>query len=148
MERTEHVFVTDNLKLAIALTAAGFAIRQGEQIDKNGKTVILCELDPHHNGVDALYLKECFEWDPETRRHKREIIQQIDEIIEARGITQEEYVLLAFDAARCALHNRSTVLYAIYQKRRLIQKDIGNGRSLIYREGTEKKALQKLVDNA
>jgi hypothetical protein len=141
MEKTEHVFVTDSLKLAMALTAAGFAIRRGEQIIKDDRPMIVCELDPYHNGIKALHLKECFE-------NKHDLAAQINGIIETRGITQEEYVLLAFDAARCGLHNRSTVIYAINKNRPLVHKEIGNGRALIYREGTPRATIKTLIDNA
>lgn len=141
METSQKIFVTDNLKLAMALTAAGFQILQGEQVVKDGRSLIVCELETAHNGVEALHLKACFE-------NKVDLAAGINEIIAKRGITQEEYVLLAFDAARCALHNRSTVLHAIGKNRPLVHKSIGDGRSLIYRDGTPKQFLKKLIDNA
>lgn len=138
----DGVFVTDNLKLAMALTAAGFSIRHGEQAtDINGRSLVVCELDSAHNGVKANYLKLGFE-------NQVDLVTRVNEIIETRGITQEEYVVLAFDAARAGLHNRSTVLFAIRNNKPLIAKEIGDGRSLIYREGTPKSHIKKLIENA
>ncbi len=139
---SQTVFVTDNLKLAMALTAAGFSIRHGEQaIDINGRSLVSCELDHEHNGVPANYLKLCFE-------NQIDLVSRVNEIVEARGITQEEYVLVAFDAARAGLHNRSTVLFAIRNNKPLIAKEIGEGRSLIYRQGTPKSHIKKLIENS
>jgi hypothetical protein len=154
MERQINVFVTDNLKLAMAMTAAGFAIRHGEQVLKDGRSLIICELDTEHNGIDARMLKSAFENKPIISRDGGvptvELPAYVDEIIRTRGITQEEYVFLAFDAARSALHNRSTVLHAIGRNRPLVHKVIGDGtgRALIYRDGTPKDSLKRLIDNA
>lgn len=139
---SQTVFITDNLKLAMAMTAAGFSIRHGEQaVDINGRALISCELDPNHNGVSANYLKLGFE-------NQIDLVGRVNEIIEARGITAEEYVVIAFDAARAGLHNRSTVLFAIKNNKPLIAKAIGDGRCLIYREGTPKASLKKLIENS
>jgi hypothetical protein len=154
MDNLTTVFVTENLKLAMAMTAAGFAIRHGEQVLKDGRSLIICELDTEHNGVDARMLKAAFENKPIISKDggppSVDLPTQIDEIIRVRGITQGEYVLLAFDAARSALHNRSTVLHAISRNRPLVHKVIGDGtgRSLIYRDGTPKENLKRLIDNA
>lgn len=143
MEQLTTVFVTDNLKLAMAMTAAGFAIRHGEQVLRDGRSLIICELETKHNGVDAIELKSAFE-------NRIDLPSRVDAILVARGITQEEYVYLAFDAARSALHNRSTVLHAISKNKPLVHKVIGDGtgRSLIYRDGTPKADLKRLIDNA
>jgi hypothetical protein len=141
MEHSQRVFVTENLKLAMAMTAAGFAIRHGEQVLKDGRSLIICELDTQHNGVDAIELKSAFE-------NKVDLPSRVDEIISVRSITQEEYVYIAFDAARSALHNRSTVLHAIGRNKPLVHKVIGDGRSLIYRDGTPRDSLKRLIDNA
>ncbi len=139
---SQTVFVTDNLKLAMALTAAGFSIRHGEQaVDINGRSLVSCELEPNHNGVAANYLKLCFE-------NQIDLPARVNEILEARGITPEEYVVLAFDAARAGLHNRSTVLFAIRNNKPLIAKQIGEGRSLIYREGTPREQIKQLIENS
>lgn len=139
---SQTVFVTDNLKLAMAMTAAGFSIRHAEQaVDISGRSLISCELDHNHNGVEANYLKLCFE-------NQIDLVTRVNEIIEARALTQEEYVVLAFDAARAGLHNRSTVLFAIRNNKPLIAKEIGEGRSLIYREGTPKSYIKKLIENS
>lgn len=139
---SQTVFVTDNLKLAMALTAAGFSIRHGEEaIDINGRALVSCELEPDHNGISANYLKLCFE-------NQIDLASRVNEILKVRGLTPEEYVVIAFDAARAGLHNRSTVLFAIRNNKRLIAKEIGEGRSLIYREGTPKAQLKKLIENS
>lgn len=139
---SQTVFVTDNLKLAMAMTAAGFSIRHAEQVvNINGRSLVSCELDPNHNGVAANYLKLGFE-------NQLDLVTRVNEIIEARGISQEEYVVLAFDAARASLHNRSTVLFAIRNNKPLIAKEIGEGRSLIYREGTPKSHIKQLLENS
>ena len=139
---SQTVFVTDNLKLAMAMTAAGFSIRHGEQaVDINGRSLVSCELEPNHNGVDANYLKLCFE-------NQIDLPSRVNEILKARGITPEEYVVIAFDAARAGLHNRSTVLFAIRNNKKLIAKGIGSGRSIIYREGTPKADLKRLIENS
>lgn len=154
MDRQQEVFVTDNLKLAMAMTAAGFRITHGEQVLKDGRSLIICELETEHNGVEARVLKAAFENKPIISKDGGaptvELPDCIDEIIRARGITQEEYVFMAFDAARSALHNRSTVLYAISKNRALVHKVIGDGtgRALIYRDGTPRAELKRLIDNA
>lgn len=138
----QKVFVTDNLKLAMALTAAGFSLQHGENVvNIKGRELIVCELDADHNGVSANYLKMVFE-------NQVNIESRVNEIIEARGISPDEYVILAFDAARAGLHNRSTVLFCARQKRPLIAKEMKDGRSLIYREGTPKDKIRQLIENA
>jgi hypothetical protein len=141
MTSQSAIFVTDNLKLAAALTAAGFQILHGEQVSKDGRFIIMCEMELAHNGVKALDLKAGFE-------NKSDLPAQVGEIIALRGITQEEYVILAFDAARAGLHNRSTIMWAIGNNQPLVHKDIGNGRSLIYRQGTPRETLKSLIENA
>jgi DNA-directed RNA polymerase specialized sigma subunit len=138
----EFVHVTDNVKFAAALTAVGFALRNAnnvvDHIQKREK--VYCELDHKHNGVDALELKAAFE-------NKINIESRVNEIIEVRGITQEEYISLAFDAACCALHNRSKIIHCVNSKKPLIAMDIGNGRSIIYRDGTPEEEIKKLIRN-
>jgi hypothetical protein len=137
----QEVFVTDNLKLAAALTAAGFQIIHGERVIKDGREIVICELEQKRHGHKALYLQACFE-------NKEDLPSQVEEIIRARGITPDEYALLAFDSARAGLHNRSTILFAVKNNAPLEHKVIGEGRSLIYRQGTPKSYLKKLIENA
>ncbi len=146
IKMSENVAVTKDLTFAIALTVVGFHIRSVENIvDIKGEKGCRFELDNNHNGVDARDLRSAF-YDDEIDLGKR-----VDQIIEARGITQEEYIFLAFDAARAALRNRRPIIFALSNNKALIAKNIGDGRSLIYREGmeiTHKDQLQKIVENS
>jgi hypothetical protein len=150
----QKVFVTDNLKLAMALTAAGFSIRNAQNTvvfkknETKGRERKVLELDAEHNGVAANFLKLAFEYDPNSSASEYDLAARVNEIIEARGITQEEYVLIAFDAARAGLHNRSTVIFCVDNDQPLIAKEMKDGRSLIYRQGTPKHLLQKLIEES
>ena len=139
--KEQAVLVTDNLNLAAALTAAGFHILHGERVNKDGREIVICELEQSRHGLQAIYFMAAFE-------NKEDLPARINEIIQTRGITPEEYALLAFDAARAGLHNRSTILYAVKNNQPLVHKVIGDGRSLIYRQGTPKSHLKKLIESA
>lgn len=152
----QKVFVTDNFKLAMALTASGFSIRnahntvvqsrEGSQVKE--RRAIICELDIEHNGVTAEYLRSGFEKDMELGGYRVNLAAQVDEIIKNRGITDEEYVILAFDAARAALHNRGTVMYCVNTGRSIIAMQMKDGRSLIYMDGTPKEDLKKILSES
>src|SRR5262245_42986412 len=147
---SQALFVTDNLKLASSLTAVGFELKNTDfirkTIDGKLKEVIACEFVTSHLGIETNYLRQAFEEDPKASEIN--LVVQVDEIIKRRGITDEEYIKLGFDAARSALHNRSTILFCVLRNLPLISKSIGNGRTLIYRDGTPKETLQRLLDNA
>lgn len=146
---SKRLFVTDNLKLAAALTAVGFELKATEYlkktVDSKKRDLIICEFDPSHLGVAADYLQKAFEG---VKWAGIDLPSQVDEIIRKRAITDEEYILLAFDAARSALNNRSAILFCVGRQKPLHCVSIGNGRTLVYREGIEKEELQKLLDNA
>ncbi len=139
----QKVFVTDNFVLAIAMVAAGFGLKSVENfINKKGDgRGILCELDSEHNGIDA---NELLQADLGVIN----LADRVNEILKARGITKEEYVLIAFDAARAGLISRSRVVAATRQNKPLIAKELSDGRNLVYREGVPKEQLRKLVENA
>lgn len=143
-------FVTDNLKLASALTAVGFEITNAtwvrKIIDGEKKSLIVCEFVSNHLGVETNYLRLAFEEDPMVK--EIDLRGQVDQIIRKRGITDEEYIKLGFDAARAALHNNSTIFSCLKRDAPLICRSISHGRTLIYRDGTPKEELQKLLDNA
>ena len=155
MNKSQTVFITDNLKIAAALTAAGFEIKNAESVRQNVETydgtivqrkTVICELVLSHHGVEANYLRQAFEEDPAVKEF--DLSGQVDKIIRLRGITDNEYIRIAFDAARSALHNRSTIMHCVKYRKDLIAKSIGNGRTLIYRDGTPPEYLQKILDNA
>ncbi len=140
---TQKVFVVTDLTLAMALTAAGFPLRSVENfVNTRGDSGVACELDEKHNGVEASYLELAY------NNRGVNLVERVNEIIEVRGITSEEYVFLAFDAASAALHNRKRVISATRNNKPLIAKQIGDGRALIYREGTPKDKIKKLLENA
>jgi hypothetical protein len=140
---TQKVFVTQDFVLAMALTAAGFSLRSVENfVSVNGNAGVCCELDDEHNGVEASYLELAY------KNKEVNLEDRVNEIIKARGITQDEYVLLAFDAARAGLNNRKRVITATRNNKPLIAKTIGDGRSLIYREGVPKVQIKKLLEEA
>jgi hypothetical protein len=147
---SKTIFVTDNLKLASSLTAVGFQLINTDfvrkTIDGKQRELVVCEFVTSHLGVETNYLRLAFEEDPEFPEIN--LRGQVNEIIRKRGITDEEYVKLGFDAARSALHNRSTILFCVLRNLPLICKSINNGRTLIYRDGTPKEMLQQLLDNA
>ena len=140
---TEKVFVTGDLSLALAMTVVGFAIRSVENtVNAKGEEGFCFELDDMHNGVEASDLRNAF-YD-----NGRNLASQVDAVIEARGITRDEYVLIAFDAARAALKNRKPIIYALQHNKPLIAKQLKDGRSVIYRHGTPKEQIKILVENA
>jgi hypothetical protein len=127
----------------MALTAAGFPLRSVENfVSVNGNTGVACELDDAHNGVEASYLELAY------KNKGVSLEDRVDEIIQLRGITQDEYVLLAFDAARAGLHNRKRVITATRNNKPLVAKELSDGRALIYREGTPKEKIKKLLEEA
>jgi hypothetical protein len=147
---SKAIFVTDNLKLASSLTAVGFELKNTDfvrkTIDGKQKEVVVCEFVTSHLGMETNYLRLAFEEDPEFPEIN--LRRQVDEIIRKRSITDDEYIKLGFDAARTALHNRSTILFCVLRNLPLICRSIGNGRTLVYRDGTPKEVLQQLLDNA
>ena len=140
-DSSEYVHVTDDLRFASALTAAGFEIRNANNVMDHiqKREVAICELEHKHNGVDANELKK-LSFNP------KELERRVNEIIKIRGITQEEQVLLAFDAARAGLFNRSAIVRCVNNRGKLIARNIGNGRSIIYRDGTPLEEVKKLVE--
>lgn len=137
----QKLFFTDNLKLAAALTVAGFEILNVDRIIVSGVERQSFELEPKKHGIKAHYFLSAF-------RNEIDLAKRVDEIIEARGLTEEEFAILAFDAARSGLHNGGTLLYCARNKRPLVAKEISGGRTLIYREGTPRDHLKKLIENA
>jgi hypothetical protein len=144
-------FYTDSLKLAGALSAAGFPLKSeiidGERVitglDKaivNGKEVLTFEFEPVHNGLKAIWFLGAFE-------NKFDLGERVDQIIRDRGLTPEEQSILAFDGARTGLHNVSTAMFVGRNRRPVKEKDIGGGRSIIYREGTDREHLKNLIKN-
>lgn len=152
----QKVFVTDNFKLAMALTAAGFSIRNAHDVivrnrDQSkfpDRKSTICELDPDHNGVTADYLRGGFEYDPAIKGYRVNLVDRVNEIIEARGISQEEYVILAFDSARAAMHNRATVLHCLKNNKPLIAIKLKDERTLIYVDGVPRDQIKHLLEDA
>lgn len=143
MIEKSSVFVTADMTLALAMTAVGFSLRSVENtVNTKGETGFCFELDDQHNGVDARELRFAF------YNQGIDLAARVNEIIETRGITQEEYIFLAFDAARAGLRNRKPVVYALRNNKPLIAKEMPDGRCVIYREGTDKERLKKLIENA
>jgi hypothetical protein len=94
MEAT-HLFVTDNLKLAIALTAAGFHIIHGEQLVKTGGRLLAASSRPATTALRLSISK------PASRTSS---IYQLTLMKSSRlGASGNENMCLAFDAAaqRC-----------------------------------------------
>jgi hypothetical protein len=153
----QKVFVTKNLKLAMALTAAGFHIRtaqntvsfkRGDPKGSEGRKTVVVELEADHNGVSADYLCRAFRYDEHVDGPEFDLVSRVNEIIEARGITQEEYVLIAFDAARAGLHNASTIMFCVKNDRPLVAQEMKDGRTLIYKDGTPRDLLRKLIEES
>lgn len=137
----EKFFFTDNLKLAAALTAAGYHLTNVDSVIIGPSERHTFELEPKHNGIKAAYFLGAFE-------NKIDLPERVAQIIAERGITPEEQTILAFDAGRAAMHNGSTIFYCAKNKKPLVAKEIGGGRTLIYREGTPRDHLKKLIENA
>lgn len=145
-------FYTDNLKLGAALVTAGYKlrteIRDGKEITVGldcviigGKEVVTFELEPNHNGIKAIWFLGAFE-------NKFDLSEKVDEIIAKYGITPEDQTILAFDGARTGLQNGSYLMYAGRNNEPVESKEIGGGRMLVYRRGTPRDQLKKLIDHA
>jgi len=132
------MFVSENLKLVSALTAAGFAEKSVDVVNKNGRDSVVCEVEAEANGLTAEYMAALYESKAPC---------PVDEIIERRGITPTEAALIIFDGGRAAGQNRVALLKAGQDRAQLIVKDVGNGRTLIYRAGTPKDELRKLINS-
>ena len=135
---SQSFFVTHNLKLAAALSAAGFEVFSIDRIQKNNAEQVIVELAAEHNGHKAEVLAERFE-DYKTSPHS----DRVNEIMERRGISPDEQTLIIFDAARTAGHNRVVLLKAA-PNQPLKQISLGGGRLLQFREGTPREDLRKL----
>jgi len=151
-EKRDQFFLTDNLKLAAAMTAAGFglktAIENGEEvitgisrIIAKGRETLSFRLEPKHQGVKAVDMLNAF-------NNKVDLPGRVDEILAARGVTAEEYVLIAFDAARSGLNNGSTLMHCGRNQKAMIAKEISGGRTVIYREGASREQLTALINHS
>jgi hypothetical protein len=135
---SQSFFSTQNLKLAAALSAAGFEVFSVEKIQVGARETVLVELASEHNGHKAQELATRFE-----EYGKSPHARAIEEIVTARGVTPAEQTLIIFDAARTAGHNR-VVLLKVAPDQPLKQINIGGGRLLQFRAGTPRETLKKL----
>lgn len=131
-------FASDNLKLVAALTAAGFRLQNVQRIEKNGRETIICDVEPEAHGVTANELHAIFE---------NRAPSPVDSIIAKHGIEPSSYCHLAFDAARAAGHNRVAILKSATAGNKLIVREIGEGRTLIYTAGASRDFLEKLINH-
>jgi hypothetical protein len=131
-------FITQNLKLAAALSAAGFEVFSIDRIQKGNTEHVIVELAAEHNGHKAEDLAQRFE-DYKMSPHS----DAVNEVLERRGVSEDEQTLIIFDAARTAGHNRVVLLKAA-PKQPIKQIPLGGGRLLQFREGTPKDELKKL----
>jgi len=138
MNNNPTFFLTTNLKLASALSAAGFEIFSVDRIENAQGQQIVCEIAAEHNNVKAHDLAAGFD-DFARSTHG----DKVDEIARNRGLTPEEQTLIAFDAARTAGHNRVALLKAAPQQP-MMQISAGAGRLLQFRKGTSKEELKRL----
>jgi hypothetical protein len=135
-ETAYTVHVTDKLKIAGALSAAGFAIKSADIVRHNDIDTCVVEMEPMAHGIKANRLVEIAE---------NKTPNPAQEICERYGITAEDYAYLVFDAALAGISNRSAILWGARNRAPLIAKDIRDGRLLIYRAGTPKEELKKLI---
>jgi hypothetical protein len=140
----EPTFLTDNLKLACALASAGFPLTESpERIVRGGREVLSFSFAPIAHGVKADELAAAFAEGGATDS----LQAKVDEIVAKSGLTPEEYCLIAFDAARAAMHTRAGLMIYLNRRTALRVQEISGGRTLIYREGTDKSTLMKLANH-
>jgi hypothetical protein len=141
---TEPTFITDNLKLACALATAGFPLVESpERIVRGGRELLSFSFAPVAHGVKAEDLAAAF-----SEGARVDTLQgRVDEIVKAKQLTPEEYCLLAFDAARAAMHTRAGLMIYLNRRTPLRVQEISGGRTLIYREGMSKNDLLKLANS-
>lgn len=128
------VHVTDKLKIAAALAAAGFAIKCADIVKTDSGDKCVVELEPIAHGIKANHLVSIAENAEENPAMA---------ICERYGITEQDYAHLVFDAALAGVANRSSILWAARNRAPLIAKQIHDGRLIIYRAGTPKETLKK-----
>jgi hypothetical protein len=140
----EPTFITDNLKLACALATAGFPLVESpERIVRGGREVLSFSFAPAAHGVKAEDLAAAF-----SEGARVDTLQgRVDEIVNTRQLTPEEYCLLAFDAARASMHTRAGLMIYLNRRTALRVQEISGGRTLIYREGTPRETLIKLANS-
>jgi hypothetical protein len=138
------LFVTDNLKLACALASAGFALAESpERIIRGGREILSFSFEPSAHGRKAADLAAGFIEGTSPDSIQREV----DAIIERTGLSMEDYCLLAFDAARAAMHTRAGLMIHLNRRSPLRVQEISGGRTLIYREGMSKETLLRLANS-
>lgn len=128
------VYVTDKLKIAAALAAAGFEIKSADILQTKTGDKCVVELNPIAHDIKANRLVEIAENAAEN---------PAQQICEKYGITPEDYAHIVFDAALAGVANRSSILWAARNHAPLIAKEIHDGRLIIYRAGTPKETLKK-----
>jgi len=140
----EPTFITDNLKLACALATAGFPLVESpERIVRGGRELLSFSFAPVAHGVRAEDLAAAF-----SEGARVDTLQgRVDEIVKSHQLTPEEYCLLAFDAARAAMHTRAGLMIYLNRRTPLRVQEISGGRTLIYREGTPRETLIKLANS-
>ena len=137
------IYSTDNLKLACALASAGFSLAESpERISRNGKEVLNFTFNAVAHGVLAEELaKGFFEGGASDS-----VQEKVESIIQKYNITPNDYCLMAFDAARAAMHTRAGLMIYLNRRTPLRVQSISGGRTLIYREGMDKGTLLKLAN--
>jgi len=133
--------VTKNIKCAAAFATLGAEVIDVDQVEQNGKRDLVFTLSDAAHGITCAEASALWEG-----RAKHNLTELVDNIIAARGVTPEEYAIIALDAARAALGNRGVLLKTGMQRSPQVTRTIA-GRQVIFREGTPKEAIRRHLNS-
>ena len=133
--------ITKNIKCAAAFATLGAELLDVDQIERDGKRELVFTFSDAAHGITCDKASALWEG-----RATKKLEDMVDGIIAERGVTPEEYALVALDASRAALGNRGVLLKTGMQKSPQVTRTIA-GRQVIFREGTPKDAIRRHLNS-
>jgi len=133
--------ITKNIKCAAAFATLGAELLDVDQIERDGKRELVFTFCDEAHGITCDKASALWEG-----RATKKLEDMVDGIIASRGVTPEEYALVALDASRAALGNRGVLLKTGMQKSPQVTRTIA-GRQVIFREGTPKDAIRRHLNS-
>jgi hypothetical protein len=133
---------TANLKVAAMLATIGAEVVSSDVVIRDGKQELNVTLEDDAKGITCG--KAVRLW---MNRENTPLEDLVDDIIERRGITPEEYAILQVETSRAVLGNRGVLLKCGMNQRPMISKTLKSGRQISYREGTPESEIRKALNH-
>jgi hypothetical protein len=134
--------ITRNLKMASAFATLGAEVLAVDQITEGSRTDLVFTLSDKAHGITCQKASQLWE-----NKGASKLEDLVDGIIERRSITPEEFALIQLEVGRAMLGNRGVLLKTGMQKKALVSKSLKSGRQVVFRDGTPKEELRKLINS-